>query len=149
MERRIDTREYLDQLVPLLDSGQENLPVPVTGTSMAPFLHPGDTVYLSPPDRSFSPGDVVLYRRADGSYILHRIIRVEHNGIVQITGDNQTPLEPVQAETQIVAKVTTAKRKGRLITTQSLTWQFYRTLWRWLRPIRPYIGKLHRITKTR
>jgi len=147
MDRIVDTREYLDQMLPLLGSVQKNIPLPVTGTSMAPFLHPGDTVYLTKPTCSLSPGDIVLYRRSDGSYILHRIIRLGIEGIVWITGDNQTVLEPVQAQQQIVAKVITAKRNGRILTTDSLIWRFYQTVWRWLRPLRPFLGKLHNITK--
>ena len=149
MDRIVDTKEYLDQVLPLLAAGQDTVMLPVTGTSMAPFLHPGDTVFLTKPVHPFSPGDIVLYRRTDDTYILHRIIRLGPDDIVWITGDNQTVLEPVQARNQIVATVTAAKRKGRLVTTGSLLWVFYCSVWRWLRPIRPLLGKLYRITKAR
>lgn len=149
MSRRIDTTQYLDTACGLLASGRDHIPVPVSGTSMCPFLHPGDIVYLSPVPGRFRPGDIVLFRRSSGAYILHRIIKVGHGHTVLISGDNQTLLEAVDAPKQIVALVTSADRKGRHLTVKSPTWQFYRVIWRWLRPIRPVLGAIHNKLKAR
>lgn len=149
MNRTLDTTEYLEAVIALLDEGHENIPVPVTGTSMCPFLHPGDTVYLCRCNCAFHPGDVVLYRRNEGSFVLHRIHRMGKHGIVWITGDNQTALEAVDSQKQIMAIVSSVNRKGRLLTHSSLIWLFYSSVWRWLRPLRPLLGKLHHITKAR
>lgn len=50
--RILDTKQYLDETVKLLENGAKELPVPVSGFSMAPFLSDGDTVILSLPERS-------------------------------------------------------------------------------------------------
>lgn len=148
MKHVLDTTAYLDSILELLRAGKEPIIVPVTGTSMGPFLHPGDSVYLSMIPHCFHPGDIVLYRRENGTYILHRIIKIEKNGTVWITGDNQTQLEAVDASVQILALVTAVKRNGRFLTSRSLTWQFYQHIWRWLLPVRPLIGKIYK-NKTR
>ena len=149
MSRIVDTTQYLDTALSLLQNGQVHIPVPVSGTSMCPFLHPGDTVYLEPVPKALHPGDIVLFRRRSGQYILHRIIKKASGSTVLIAGDNQTALEPVDAATQIVAYVSSATRKGRSITVQSPTWLFYSILWRWLRPLRPAFGIFIKWNKTR
>ena len=60
MAKVLDTRAYLDEVCRLLDQGQQHVAVPVTGGSMIPFLHNGDTVYLDLPDTPLRKGDVVL-----------------------------------------------------------------------------------------
>lgn len=149
MSRIVDTKAYLDTAVSLLHSGKDHIPVPVSGDSMCPFLRPGDTVYLSSPSGSHRPGDIVLYRRKNGAYILHRIIRTGKGSIVLICGDNQTVLEPVNAPEQILAQVACVERKGRHISPKSVTWRFYATFWRWLRIFRPTLTKLYKMLKTR
>ena len=72
----LDTQAYLNTVCDMLAPGQTLVPVPVAGTSMCPFLHPGDTVYLSAPDRSPEVGDILLFRRPTGPYILHRVIGI-------------------------------------------------------------------------
>lgn len=62
--RKFVTQEYLNHAVDLLKNGIDNVPVPVTGYSMAPFLIEGDTVYLSLPDKQVKRGDIILYLRA-------------------------------------------------------------------------------------
>ena len=65
--------------------------IPVTGTSMWPLLQQGRSrVQLAA--RNGSPlkaGDVVLYRRADGTLVLHRIVLVEGADTCWLCGDHQ------------------------------------------------------------
>ena len=148
MSRIIDTTQYLDAVCSILDEGGTHVPVPVSGTSMCPFLHPGDTVYLDKPGDKLRIGDIVLYRRSSGQYVLHRIIRIGHGNLIYVTGDNQTTPEAVDSAGQVIAVVSGANRNGRYTGPHSLVWRFYGNIWRSLRPLRPLIGKLHNITKT-
>ena len=143
--RTVDTREYLDMVCGLLAEGKTRIPVPVAGTSMTPFLHPGDTVYLDLPGETLKPGDVVLYRRG-GQYVLHRIHSRRTGGGFFIVGDSQLALEPVE-KTQICAKMTAANC-GRMLTPKDLRWRFFATLWRRL-PLRRIAMALHSKLKTR
>ena len=136
----VDTKEYLNTICQLLQEGKQDLPVPVTGNSMCPFLHPGDIVYLNR-YTELEKGDIVLFTRPDGSFVLHRIYQIKKDGSYLILGDNQMLPEPVPAE-RIHAIVTSVRIKEKVITPKSLRWQCYAKLWS--RPVRRIIGKLHR-----
>lgn len=58
------------------------------------------------------PGDIALYQKADGSYILHRVIRLCAPETCICCGDAQWEGEQVD-EAQIIAYVTAFRRKGR------------------------------------
>ena len=136
----VDTKEYLNTICQLLREGKQELPVPVTGNSMRPFLNPGDIVYLTR-YTELKKGDIVLFTRPDGSFVLHRIYRMEPDGSYLMLGENQLLPEPVPAE-RIHAIVTSVRIKEKVITPKSLRWQCYAKLW--TRPVRRIIGKLHR-----
>lgn len=140
MSRIIDTKEYLDAVVSLLQEGQTNLPVTVSGVSMTPFLHPGDTVYLNLPQRNFRPGDIVLFTRPDGRYILHRIIKRRTDCFV-LLGDAQQFREYVP-ESAIYAIVTSVRIGDRHMSLLHPYCLFFRTIWMWFAPLRPQMGAI-------
>ena len=143
MERTLDTAEYLGMVVSLLREGQRNVPVPVSGTSMAPFLHPGDTVYLNLPHGKLRKGDIVLYTRPGGRYVLHRIVGRRSDGILLLLGDGQMAKEPVASE-RVCDVATAARKDGKSIDSRSLIWWFFRGPWRIFARWRPWIGKIAR-----
>ncbi len=68
---------------------------PIVGHSMLPMLVEGkDTVHLVPVTRELIPGDVPMYRRPKGAYVLHRIHKVKKNYYI-IRGDNCAFFEKV------------------------------------------------------
>ncbi len=81
------------------------------GTSMLPLLRPGeDSVELTAPDGA-GTGDIVLYKRENGAYVLHRIVS-ERDGSFVMCGDNQYKLEYGIKPEQIVALVSAINRDG-------------------------------------
>lgn len=128
-------------LLQLQNGGKANLVV--TGVSMKPMLTEGrDTVILMPITADPVAGDIVLYRRDNGKFVLHRIIRVTPEGYL-ISGDNQYKLEEVSRQ-QMLAVVSAFVRKGRSHTLREPGYRLYRWAWVklfWLR--KPYI-KLRR-----
>lgn len=63
------------------------------GTSMFPTLDTSrDTVLLRKKDGRLKKYDVALYRRPDGTCVLHRVMALEENGYT-MCGDNQVRLE--------------------------------------------------------
>ena len=118
-------RELLDEQ---LAHGEALLPV--TGNSMWPLLADGrDMVRLTRLDRRVQPGDIVLYQRADGSYILHRVIRLSASGDCICCGDAQWEREQV-CKAQVLAYVTAYCRKGRWRETAlSRPYRFYERFW--------------------
>ncbi len=64
----------------------------VEGRSMEPLLQTGDLVFVikASPD-NIHVGDVVVYKRPNGEYVIHRVIEIIGNGdsmLVVTKGDN-------------------------------------------------------------
>ena len=96
--------------------------LPVTGNSMWPLLAGGrDMVRLTRLDRRV--------QRADGSYILHRVIRLCAPETCICCGDAQWEGEQVD-EAHIIAYVTAFRRKGRWReTARSRPYRLYEHFW--------------------
>lgn len=64
------------------------------GTSMLPLIRQGiDEVELSPlPSGRLKKYDIPFYKRKNGQFVLHRIVRVKKDSYV-LCGDNQNELE--------------------------------------------------------
>lgn len=142
MARVVDTREYLDMVRELLADGQTSVAVPLSGSSMTPFLHPGDMAYLDLPKEPLRRGDVVLYTRPSGQYVLHRVVSLNRDGTVTMVGDAQTELEVLDGTHRIHAIMTKAQHKGKILTPASPRWRFFRTVWLWVIPQRRAIVKI-------
>ena len=122
-------------------------PLTVTGNSMYPtFRHRRDTVTLV----KGQPGkkDVILYKRDNGAYVLHRVVKA--GAIYTCCGDNQWQPEPVRPD-QVIAVVSGFVRKGKNYTVEHKGYRLW--IWFWVgifpvrRPIlalRHGLGCLHR-----
>lgn len=141
-ERRVlDPEVLVEPLLEVLEEA-ESVPLVISGGSMAPFLvHGRDTVYLSKIRRPLKKGDMILFRRDSGAYILHRILKAE-NGMYTLVGDAQAWTEAVRHD-QAKALVTAVRRKGRLLKRGSLCWMFFEKVWIRLVPLRPGILGLY------
>ena len=85
----------------------------ITGTSMYPFILGGrDQVTLSKLTRPLKKNDLPLYRRRDGAFVLHRVVRVEQDGTYTMCGDHQNQLERGIRPEQMIALATAFVRKG-------------------------------------
>ena len=141
MPKVIDTTAYLDTVCALLREGHAHVPVTVAGTSMTPFLDPGDTVFLDLPEGAVEKGDVILFQRRNGQYVLHRVVAVRENGMLELLGDAQLRPEPVHP-TQVRAVVTQVRREEKLLGPDSMRWRFFRGPWQRCRRIRPYVNRI-------
>lgn len=151
MAKVLDTNAFLDTVCELLRQGQQHVAIPVTGGSMVPFLHSGDMAYLDLPDGPLKKGDIVLYTRQSGRYILHRIKKVNKDGSFVMVGDAQQDLELIPRRDMIHARVTSARHCGKLIYPGQPRWWFYQHIWLMLVPYRHRLmhlsGRLRRIFK--
>lgn len=141
MERNVKTfppEVLMDQLLGLLED-TESVPLVISGSSMTPFLvHGRDTVYLSKVKRPLKKGDMILFRRDNGTYILHRICRVD-GGTYTLVGDAQTRLEPGVRQDQVLATVNTVCRKGKILRRGCFWWDFFARIWIRMIPLRPAV----------
>lgn len=134
--RKVDTEVLLEEYRVLLKT-VDNLPLLISGSSMTPFLvHGRDTVYLSGIDRPLKRGDIVLYRRKSGAYVLHRIYSIEGDTFSMV-GDAQTVIERGILKEQIFAVVHSARRKGKYQETGCFWWDFFEKIWIRMVPVRP------------
>lgn len=97
----------------------------VRGTSMEPFLINGrDTVCLAAcGGRTLRTGDLVMFRRTDGSYAMHRICRVHPDGTFDIVGDNQLACDRQITADQVVAYVPRVIRNGKPVNCEKGAWR--------------------------
>ena len=109
----------LAELYPVLREVLESdgsVSLTVTGTSMFPTLLEGqDQVRLVQAPERLQKYDVPLYRRTNGQFVLHRILRVEADGTYTCCGDHQYALEQGIRQDQIVALMTEYVHKGKTI----------------------------------
>ena len=134
--RELDPQVLMPALLALLEE-TETVPLVISGSSMTPFLvHGRDTVYLSKTAAPLKRGDMILYRRDSGDYILHRIFRVEGDTYT-LVGDAQTLLEPGIRAEQVLAVVTAVRRKGKLLKQGSFWWNFFGKVWIRMVSLRP------------
>lgn len=123
--RRIPMEELYHLLEEQLARGSAQLPV--TGSSMSPTFRGGrDLVRLEKRD-AFSRGDVILYRRENGQFVLHRIMEIAPSGVI-CCGDRQTEYETIHPR-QVLAVVTAFCRKGTWRDVRSLSYRLYVKLW--------------------
>ena len=114
----------------------ESLPLIISGNSMSPFLiHGRDTVYLSRLTRPAKRGDVLLYQRDNGTYILHRVYKIEENTLTMV-GDAQVILERGIRPEQVIAVMTSALRKGKRQAPGCFWWDFFEKVWIRMLPLR-------------
>ena len=142
MSRVLETQGYLDTVCELLAQGETSVAVPVAGGSMIPFLHHGDTVYLDLPRFPVKRGDILLYTRPNGQYILHRVIQVNQDGSLWMAGDAQMELEYLPGTDCIRGCVTFARHQGKRNAPGGVRWWAYSHLWRWLLPYRHRLMRL-------
>ena len=140
--RQISPEELIPELLPLMDQA-ESVPLAISGNSMTPFLvHDRDTVFLSKVTRPLKKGDMILYRRKNGRYILHRICRV-HPDCYDLVGDAQTEIESGIRPEQVLAVVNTVRRKGKILKQGSFWWDFFEGFWLRVIPLRPAIRRVY------
>ncbi len=143
-QKNIKLEEIFPVIEEKLASGAEVTFGP-KGTSMLPLLVQGrDSVTIVSPPKKLKKYDLPLYRRANGQFILHRVVRVEADGTYTMCGDNQIIKERGIRDEDILAIVVRVNRKGRNINVKSVGYILYTRLIRPYRNIRTALGRLRR-----
>ena len=136
--------DAIDVIEEILSSGGEFRLYP-KGTSMMPLLRQGrDSVVLKRKDSGAEKHDIAFYRRKDGAFVLHRVMRVSKDGSYVMCGDNQTALEEGIERDQIIGYVDRVYRKDKSVDVSALHYRIYVFLW-CIMPIRRLLGFGHRV----
>lgn len=147
--KAIDNNILFPMLKELIEQGK-TVQIVVSGSSMNPFLiHHRDLVLVKSLEGNLKSGDIALYQRENGAYVLHRVHHVDSEGKLYMIGDAQTEIEgplDVDCVFGIVCKV---RRKGRWMTAESFWWKFFEKVWIRLVPFRRWIMGMYRIITRR
>ncbi len=134
--RLVDAQVYIPMLRSILEEGK-TVPMIITGNSMSPFLvSQRDRIFLKKAEDPLRVGDMAFFRRPTGQYVFHRIRKIQPDGYYFL-GDAQTEVEGPLPRKAIFAVAVQVERKGRLIGPGDFWWEFFRTVWPRLRPVRP------------
>ena len=152
MEEKMTREVGMNALSPLIEEilktgGTATLTV--TGNSMWPMLHHQVSRVRLAPVGELKKGDLPLYRRDNGAYVLHRILSVEPDGTYTCCGDNQWHPEKGLRREQMLAVVTDFCRTGEYwVSGNDRKYRLYTRIWMAARPLRRYIfGGMRRIRK--
>lgn len=133
-----NARYSIQELVPLIEecvNSGRRVKMRVTGISMYPLLHNrSDTVVLEKAD-TIKKYDIVLHKRKDGSYILHRIIK-KKGDVLTIAGDFEIQKEHPVYSSQVIARVTGFVRNGVYHDVNELFFRIYALIWVAIFPFR-------------
>lgn len=114
----MSTKLNLGSLVPFIEEAFNRgttFKVPVTGTSMNPLLYEKrDYVFIKKAEAPLEIGDIPLYKRADGHYVLHRVVGKDEKGYV-MCGDNQFILEYGITDKDIIGVVCSMLIDGKAV----------------------------------
>ena len=115
----------------------------VTGCSMSPlWRNLRDSVVLTGCDPlTLKKGQVPLFKRENGQYVLHRIIRVNKNSY-DMLGDNQTEIERGVPKSAVLCVVKGFNRKGKYYSCDSRLYRLYVFAWVNFRHLRRFMLSL-------
>ena len=105
----------------------------------------GTTTYfsvfvLSKPKGRLHLFDLPLYRRKDGSYVLHRVVNFGSDGSYTMCGDNQFAVEKGITDDDVIGVVTAFYRKGKPYTVDSMKYRAYLEFMFYSKPLRKVIA---------
>lgn len=145
---KITSMDLLAQLMEQPLKSGKSVKFTVVGNSMYPVFRSGvDNVILS---ASIEPKifDVILYKRENGDYVLHRIVGKGKQGF-KLCGDNQLKKEYPVRRSDIIAVMTAFERDGKTIAKKTAWYGIYSVLWSLLIPLRPFMFSVSKNVKKR
>lgn len=139
--KQFDLAELYPVMCEVLDSGGEFSMISA-GNSMLPLLRSRiDTVVLTKPQGRLKKWDVPLYRRDNGEFILHRVLKVLPDGYV-MCGDHQFLKEYGIDDTLIVAVLKAFIRDGKRTEVTDFRYRLYVVARILSRPLRKFGAKI-------
>lgn len=136
----------LSPLITGLIADGTDVQITVTGNSMSPlFRSCRDTVTLTKCEPSaLKRLDIPLYIRDDGTYVLHRIIKVNKD-TYNMAGDNQTVIEKNVKKENVLCVVKGFTRKGKYHSCDEIPYRLYSFFWSLSVKLRAPVFWIHRL----
>lgn len=135
----ISLREMLPLIEEKISLGGDVIIKP-QGLSMLPLIRPGkDRVVVSRAILPLNKYDLPLYKRKDGSFVIHRVVGFGENETYIMRGDNQTQAEKGITDNDIIGLVTEIYKGRKPIRVSSFGYKFYVLLVVVVHPLRRVI----------
>ena len=101
------------------------------GDSMSPLIRENDLLVIEPVKEPLEVGDIPLYKRDSGQYVLHRIVKIK-NGKYTMKGDNRDFIEKGITDRHIIGVLTQIVRSGKTFPVETPEEYALRTTMVWL-----------------
>ncbi len=143
----------MSELFPIIEeliNIDKQVVITARGNSMRPILRDRiDKLILSKPCDNVQEGDVLLYEKPDGVFVLHRVVSANDDGTFTFMGDCQNNKDVGVTPDMIKAKLVGFFRGAKEISTDNPRYKKFVSFWMKSRFIRRiYVGIFHRL-KTR
>lgn len=135
----------IEQWIALCQEGLYNtVKIPLHGVSMQPLVRKDrDLVTVAPMTRSIQKGDVVLFHRADGAWVVHRVLSCEKEK-VQTLGDGcLCPDAPIH-KNEVYGLIIKVERGSHCFSIDKKFWRQLGIVWMELLPLRRGCAFLYR-----
>lgn len=117
------------------------------GDSMMPLLRQRrDIIHISKVEGRLKKYDVPLYKRDNGQYVLHRILKVREKDYV-ICGDNLTGMEEGITDRHIIGVMTGVSRDGKFLSVNDKKYKLYVMLWGGRKSYRIFLLRVKSVMK--
>lgn len=101
-----------------------------SGDSMYPLIRPnGDLLLIKKSNGNLKKYDIPLYKRSNGKYVLHRIIKVKHDGTYVTCGDNRYHKEHGISDSNVIGVLHSVIRNEKEILMTDFRCRVYTRLW--------------------
>ena len=126
----VNLGETIEVIREILDGGGEFQMLP-RGKSMRPLVvEMRDSVVLTKREiADVRRYDMLFYRRDNGQFVLHRLMRIEKDGTYTMCGDAQTFLEKNVRYDQVIGYVQRMYRKGHCVSMDAFWYRLYVKIW--------------------
>ena len=138
LDNQTGTRSISVEMWHILTQEGMDLPVHIQlqGCSMSPLIRRRrDYVTIRPIRRPLMQGDIVLFRRPEGVYVVHRVWKMTTD-MVQTLGDNCHEADTPVPRDAVLGLVTHVTRGRHTFCVDTPMWRFLGRCWSALQPLR-------------
>lgn len=142
MSNNVDLIDILDIIKEKLNDEGKVIFTP-KGISMKPLLTGEESVVIEKITRKLKKNDLpFIYIKKTNSFIIHRVVKVENNGLYTTCGDNMIQKEYNISDNDILGIVTGYYKNGKLRSFNSFNYKVYCLYINTIRPIRTLYHKI-------
>ena len=109
------------------------------------MIHKTSKVMVVPIEAEPKVYDIPLYKRENGEYVIHRIVRIK-NGRIYTRGDNRADVECINTES-ILGTVKVIRNKNNVITVNDKRYKLYIVILKLTYPLRFLVYKFRSLIR--